>query len=140
LCALGEIQAEPPDEDDPDAHAEPPDTTTDALAAFGLKPDWSDHTSASPVEPETYWLWPENIVHWWRWQQLQTQWRYRPHGMGGAVPCGLDYAGVTAWLQAHGCHQRGRGARNLLNAIESIQACERGHLLAVTELAARAAD
>jgi hypothetical protein len=71
---------------------------------------------------------------------MQTQWRYRPHGMGGAIPCGLDYAGVTAWLQAHGCHPRGRGARSLPDAIESIRACERGHLLVLNELAQRAAD
>lgn len=99
-----------------------------------------DHPDAAPIEPDTYWLWPENVVHWLRWQQLQTQWRYRPHGMGGAIPCGLDYASVTAWLTAQGCHPRGRDAKCLRESLACIQACETGHLLAVNEIAQRAAD
>ncbi len=138
LCALGKIQADSPPDDDPDDdRAAPNDTTMDALAAFGLALDAGEHPAAAHIEAPTFWLWPENLVHWWRWKQLQSQWRYRPHGMGGAIPCGLDYAGVTAWLQAQGCHQRGRGDRALPHALACIQACETGHLLAVNELAAR---
>lgn len=77
-------------------------------------------------------------MHWNRWQQLQTQWRYRPHGMGGVMPCGLDYAGVTAWLTAHGCTAQGRGHRSLPDALGAIAACETGHLQGVHEIARRA--
>lgn len=84
-----------------------------------------------------YWLWPCNVPHWLRWQQLQTQWRYAPHGMGGRMPTGLDYASVSAWLQAHGCHARGRKDRHLGQALGHIQACEAGHLQAVAEISRR---
>ncbi len=96
-----------------------------------------EHPEAAPIEPDVFWLWPDNVLHWLRWQQLQTQWRYRPFGMGGAMPCGLDYAGVVAWLQAHGCTARGRGPKRLAHALDAIAACEAGHLRAVNELAAR---
>lgn len=38
-------------------------------------------------------LWPDNVLAWQCWLDVQTQWRT---GMGG--PTGLDYAGVRAYL------------------------------------------
>lgn len=75
-------------------------------------------------------LWPECVAVWAVWVALQTQWRYA--GMGGA-PTGLDYAGVTAWLQAHG-YGFGR-ARNLRETLGHIGAMERAALSAYAEQA-----
>lgn len=75
-------------------------------------------------------LWPECLPVWLVWLALQTQWRYA--GMGGA-PIGLDYAGVTAWLQAHG-YGHGR-ARNLRETLGYISAMERAALTAYAEQA-----
>lgn len=50
---------------------------------------------APPGEVE--YLWPENVLAWRAWCELQTQWRV---GMAGAT--GLDYAGVAAYLTETG--------------------------------------
>lgn len=76
----------------------------------------------------TAWLWPDNVAAWGHWCNLQTQWRHAAHGMGGSVPSGLCYAGVIAYLQAHGHSTKRRGQRNLARMLQLIQACEAGSL------------
>ena len=76
----------------------------------------------------TAWLWPDNQPHWQLWCSVQTQWRYAAGGMGAPQATGLDYAAVTAWLQAHGYHTRRRGSRSMPAALHAIAACEQGAL------------
>lgn len=65
---------------------------------------------------------------WHLWERLQTQWRYA--GMQGQ-PTGLDYAGVTAYLQAMGY---GRGKhRSLAQTLEDLTAMELAFLRAWSE-------
>lgn len=80
-------------------------------------------------------LWPECGAVWAVWLALQTQWRHA--GMGGH-PTGLDYAGVTAWLHAHG-YGFGR-ARNLRETLGHIGAMECAALSAWAEQAAKKAS
>lgn len=67
---------------------------------------------------------------WNAWHQLQTQWRTA--GMDGQRT-GLDYAAVTAWLQAHGWRHGPR--RSLRTALGAIAAMERACLEVWTEAA-----
>ena len=54
--------------------------------------------AASAVEPDTVvYLWPDNVVAWGVWCDLQTQWAHSPGG-----PSGLQYAGVRAHLDEMG--------------------------------------
>lgn len=48
--------------------------------------------------------------------------------MGAPQATGLDYAAVTAWLQAHGYRPRRHGSRSLPAALYAIAACEEGAL------------
>lgn len=48
-------------------------------------------------DDQVYHLWPENLPAWNCWQGIQTQWRT---GMSG--PTGLDYQGVSAFLDRQG--------------------------------------
>ena len=58
---------------------------------MGLEVQASD----APREPDPiYYIWPENVPLWSLWFRLQTQWRI---GAGGRE--GLDYAGVSAYMQ-----------------------------------------
>ena len=67
-----------------------------------------------------FWLWPENIPLWNAWHSLQSQWRSA--GADGQRT-GLDYAAVTAWLQAHGWHhRRTRSLRHALAALGAMEA------------------
>lgn len=73
-----------------------------------------------PPRLPTCWLWPQNVPLWNAWLQLQTQWR-----MAGleVQRTGLDYAAVTAWLQAHGWHHgRQRSLRHALHCIAGMEA------------------
>lgn len=54
---------------------------------------------------------------------MQTQWRVG--GMGGVT--GLDYAGVTALLQARG-YRTGRRDKSLRHMLDDLRACEAGAL------------
>ncbi len=70
-------------------------------------------------------LWSGNVASWCAWMAVQTQWRHAGGGMGPPVPTGLDYAGVSAWLQAHGhSPQFARGPRSLALALDDLRACE----------------
>ena len=54
--------------------------------------------AASAVEPDTVlYLWPDNVVAWGVWCDVQTQWAHSPGG-----PSGLQYAGVRAHLDEMG--------------------------------------
>jgi len=67
----------------------------------------------------TFWLWPENVPIWNAWHALQTQWRV--HAMDG-TRLGLDYASVTAWLQAQGWrHGRRRSLRHALACLGAME-------------------
>lgn len=59
---------------------------------------------------------------WCLWLEVQTQWRV---GMGGAT--GLDYAGVSALLQARG-YRAGSRSKSLRTMLDDIRACEAGAL------------
>lgn len=70
-------------------------------------------------------LWPVNVASWCAWMAVQTQWRHASAGMAGAMRTGLDYAGVSAWLQANGYSpQFARGPRSLARALDDLRACE----------------
>lgn len=82
----------------------------------------------APEAGGTAWLWPDNVAAWHHWCNLHTQWQHAPQGMGGSRPMGLCYAGVTAYLQAHGYRTQRRGPRSLPAMLALIQACEAGAL------------
>lgn len=88
---------------------DPTNAWTEAIAGLGLL----DQPSAQRV----VFLWPDNVVAWNCWQNVQTQWRV---GMGGAT--GLDYAGVRAYLDEADLGAERRGV------FVGIQACERATL------------
>lgn len=82
-------------------------------------------------------LWPVNVASWCAWLAVQTQWRHAAVGMAGSRRTGLDYAGVSAWLQAHGhSPQFARGPRSLALALDDLRACE---AIALDEWARQAA-
>ena len=129
---MGQLKNPPPDRlsahTDHDAQADdtaPEDDRASALSAFGLV---ADGPLPTPDAGGIAWLWPDNVAHWNAWVCVQTQWRYTSGGMGAPVATGLDYAAVTAWLQAQGHHPRRRGSRSLPAALYAIAACEQGAL------------
>jgi len=63
------------------------------MAAFGLVEDAPDTETSAAAD--IVWLWPCNVRTWGIWQRIQTQWRVGVSGRDG-----LDYAGVSAYLQA----------------------------------------
>lgn len=70
-------------------------------------------------------LWPDNLPAWGAFMSVQTQWRHACGGMGPAMPSGLDYAGVCAYLQAHGYRaQARRGAPTLGRILDDLRVCE----------------
>jgi hypothetical protein len=72
----------------------------------------------APKDETEFHLWPENVLAWNHWKEVETQWRV---GMAGAT--GLDYAGVRAWLLEAGLTDAER-----LDVFRGIKACERGTL------------
>jgi hypothetical protein len=88
---------------------DPTNAWTAAIAGLGLLDQ--------PTGERVAYLWPDNVVAWNCWQQVQTQWRV---GMGGAT--GLDYAGVRAYLDEADLGDERRGV------FAGIQACERATL------------
>ena len=65
---------------------------------------------------DVYHLWPENLQAWNCWIGVQTQWRI---GMSG--PTGLDYQGVSAYLDRQGLeHDEAREVFGLLQACERV--------------------
>jgi len=112
------------DADDPDDAIQPDEEQDDAAAAFGL------HIVEPPPPPASgpvCWLWPENVPLWNAWQQLQGQWRITAMGQH----TGLDYAGVTQWLRAHGYGPSRR--RNLHRALDAFAGMERAFLNAMAQ-------
>jgi len=90
--------------------------------------------SESAEQLPVFWLWPECLPAWNAWAGVQTQWRHT--GMDASAT-GLDYAGVTAWLQAH---RYGHGRRrNLRETPDHIGAMERETLTAWRETQAKKA-
>lgn len=74
------------------------DPVAEALAVFGLQ-QLEEPKRARPGvagRDRKFYLWTCHEAVFQLWCDVQTQWRYRSAGMGGAVPCGLDYAGVDA--------------------------------------------
>ncbi len=74
-----------------------------------------DLSQGAPDDDQVFYLWPENVQAWACWQGVQTQWRV---GMSG--PTGLDYQGVSAYLDLQCIDPEPR--RELF---ELLQACER---------------
>lgn len=95
LWALGKLQTDD-DQDEPD----PDDELDEAAAAFGLR---VEHETLP--DERAFFLLPDCVDSWVLWTRLQTQWR--TVGVDGDRN-GLDYAGVRAFMLAHGY---GRGKR-----------------------------
>lgn len=68
---------------------------------------------------QTFYLWPENVVLWHLWHQLQTQWRVGAEGRDG-----LDYASVLAYMRDVACIR----PRKFAQAFACLQAMERAVL------------
>lgn len=85
-----------------------------ALAAFGLQA-----IGDIQIDPDEFWLWPENDEPFRLWLSLQTQWYVA--GMGG--PIGLNYPGVETCMRLRGMKRRKR-----IRAFEQIQAMENATL------------
>jgi hypothetical protein len=66
-----------------------PRATTDALAAFGLKP-------TAPIELDYLDIWPENLFAFQVFYRLRTQWQV---GMNGAVGLRLEAAPLALELE-----------------------------------------
>lgn len=92
------------------------DDIESALAQLGIAVDGD--LSGADATDDTYYLWPENVEPWRLWQGAQTQWR---NGMSG--PTGLDYQGVSAYLDLQGLDRDQRR-----ETFELLQACERATL------------
>lgn len=119
LWALGKLDTDPPPSQQDDRFSD--DARVDGLdesaALFGLRVVGAARESAADV----FWLWPETVPYWVAWHQVQTQWRWIA-GMASAHRVGLDYAGVSARLQASGWrHRRGRSLRAAMEAIAEAE-------------------
>lgn len=90
LWASGQLATTKNHDDDDDAAAQ---DTAAALAVWGLQAD-TDHLASQAAAPKLFCIWPDCVGTWSIWQRLQTQWRMSANGREG-----LDYAGVTAYLQ-----------------------------------------
>lgn len=80
---------------------------------------------ATDEQPELFGVWADNLPAIEAWCGVQTQWRTA--GMEG-VMTGLDYTGVSAWLELF----VKRGDRK--NIMQAIQVMEHAALAAMTEL------
>jgi hypothetical protein len=110
LWALGKLQTDD-DDDDPT----PDDELDEAAAAFGLR---VEHESLP--DERSFFLLPDGVDSWVLWTRLQTQWRTA--GVDGARS-GLDYAGVRAFMLAHGYGSgKRRSERRALGDIQVMEA------------------
>jgi hypothetical protein len=75
-------------------------------------------TSGQEQQGEVFYLWPCNLPAWNLFWDVQTQWR---HGFNG--PTGLDYQGVTAWMQANAIP-----GEQWAELLCGVRACERARL------------
>lgn len=109
LWALGKLQT-----DDDDDNSTPDQELDEAAAAFGLQ---IEHESLP--DERAFFLLPDCLDSWVLWNRLQTQWRTA--GVDGDRT-GLDYAGVRAFMLAHGYGSGKR--RSERRALGDIQVME----------------
>jgi hypothetical protein len=76
-----------------DSEAEPAESISDALAAFGLEAETEDDLEVE----EAFYIWPENVASFNAWLGVQTQWN-----TDNGVRTGLNYPGVEAYLRMSG--------------------------------------
>jgi len=90
-----------------------------ALAQWGLQADTAADADAAAGAPDTFFIWPESVKTWALWQRLQSMWRTSMAGRDG-----LDWAGVTAWLQ----HAERMRPKRLASTLQVLRHMERAAL------------